>query len=65
MKTVNMYDSNNSLIIVNEPDVDKYKALGFSRKKRADKKADDVTSMTNVGNDNREESENVRHAKRG
>ena len=48
MKTVNMYDLSNNLIIVNESDVDKYKALGFSRKKKAEKKADDVISMTDA-----------------
>ena len=62
MKTVNMYDSNNGLIIVNESDIDKYKALGFSRKKRAEKKAEDIISMTSA--DFSEESDKGSHTKK-
>ena len=37
MQTVTLYDSNNSVIIVNKTDVDKYKAIG-KKKKKADTK---------------------------
>jgi hypothetical protein len=65
MKTVNMYDLNNNLIIVNESDVDKYKVLGFSRKKRAEKKADDVISMTDISAEISEKSEKGGHTRKG
>lgn len=35
MKTVTMYGEDDAIIIVNETDVDFYKSLGFSRKKKA------------------------------
>ena len=38
MQTVTLYDSNNSVIIVNKTDVDKYKAIGFSTNKADTKK---------------------------
>lgn len=48
MKTVTMYGEDDAIIIVNETDVDYYKSLGFSRKKKAKavKKSDVDVPMT-------------------